>query len=127
VRSFFFGPDRVYHFDGSGGLRRAFVDGFLYRSEGSGLSRLKRERSENESVLMRSDLKTEETGAFLETMRNALGSLASSLRAGAFQVLRHAPSEEDVIARLISAIKDVLEAPSVLAGQVTRRRPSREV
>jgi hypothetical protein len=54
--SIFVGQDPVYQFDPSGRLRRAFVDGFLFRSQHSGLARLERVRTESEVQLLRYDL-----------------------------------------------------------------------
>ena len=38
--SLYFGPDPVYHFDDSARLRRAFGEGFLYRTQGTTLARI---------------------------------------------------------------------------------------
>ena len=40
--SIFLGPDAVYHFDPEGRLRRAFVDGLLFRSQHTTLAMLRR-------------------------------------------------------------------------------------
>lgn len=66
--SFYFGSDPVYQFDQNAFLRRAFLDGQLYRTQGSTLARLTRVRNASESVLQRYDLTETELKACLHTM-----------------------------------------------------------
>ncbi|MEZ6044739.1 MAG: hypothetical protein R3C11_03990 [Planctomycetaceae bacterium] len=40
----YLGPDPVYHFDAAGRLKRAYVEGLLYRTQESTLARLERLR-----------------------------------------------------------------------------------
>ena len=42
--SLYFGSDPVYQFDADGRLRRAFVDGQIWRTQGTTLAGLRRER-----------------------------------------------------------------------------------
>src|SRR5262245_3342321 len=63
--SLYFGSDPVFHFDAAGGLRRAFVDGELYRSQGTTLARLTRTRTDREVQLVRHDLSQGELEEFL--------------------------------------------------------------
>jgi len=98
--SIYFGPDPVYHFDPEGRLRRAFVDGNLYRSRGDTLSRLTRERTETTTSLVRHDLNQEELTNFLKRMRSRLEELQRQFAEGAIVVLRQVPSEADVAGRV---------------------------
>lgn len=66
--SFYFGSDPVYQFDQNGFLRRAFIDGQLYRTQGSTLARLTRVQDSAESVLQRYDLTETELAACLQKM-----------------------------------------------------------
>lgn len=75
----YFGPDPVYHFDSEGRLRRAFVDGLLYRTQGSTLASLDRQRMADETVLERSDLKADDLASFLDSMAERLAALIKSL------------------------------------------------
>lgn len=116
--SVFFGPDRVYHFDASGRLRRAFVEGFLYRSEGSTLSRLKRERSAAQTTLLRQDLQPEELQAFLAEMRFWLGNLVTQIKNGQLHVVRHIPEHENVLSEIAAAFDQPLTADPPLAPAI---------
>lgn len=77
--SIFVGPDPAYHFDHQGGLRRAFVDGALYRTAGERLSRLDRSREGGRSELHRSDLTVAETELFFNTMTRRLAGFQAAL------------------------------------------------
>jgi hypothetical protein len=64
--SVYLNPELVFHFNEHGALRRAHVDGLMYRSSPKGLSRLRRHRSgPNSSELLRADLSAEEQQEFL--------------------------------------------------------------
>lgn len=86
--SVFFGQDPVYHFNPDGQLRRAYVDGFLYRTQGDTLARLSRERSESETALLRSDLDEASLGQFQLEMRMRIAKLRHSLQTGSATALR---------------------------------------
>jgi len=77
--SVYFGQDPVYQFTPSGQLRRAYADGFLFRTQGEGLARLSRDRSPDETVLARSDLNPEELSQFLARMDDRLTRLSESI------------------------------------------------
>ena len=85
----YLGADPVYQFDPEGRLRRAFVDGFLYRTQGSTLARIHRERTETESTLVRHDLDAEELDTFLQKMRATLQTLRDELEARRQEGLAH--------------------------------------
>lgn len=100
--SVYFGQDPVYQFNPSGELRRAYCDGFLYRTQGTVLARLHRERTETETVLVRHDLSTSETDRLLDQMRTRLNSLRVALESGDVRELRRVTEEPapDFIATL---------------------------
>jgi len=116
--SVFFGPDRVYHFDASGRLRRAYVEGFLYRSEGSTLSRLQRERSAARTTLLRQDLQPEELQTFFTEMRFWLGNLVAQIKSGQLRVVRQTPEHEDVLSEIATAFERPLTADPPLAPAI---------
>ena len=66
--SLYFGADPVYHFDSAGRLKRAYCSGLLYRTQGTTLAELARERSAMETKLMRRDLGQQELADFLVKM-----------------------------------------------------------
>lgn len=102
--SLYFGSDPVYHFDSEGRLRRAFVDGNLYRSRGDTLSRLTRERTEKRTSLLRHDLEPAALSAFLSVMGERLQRLERAFDQGSVVVLRQVPAEADVISRVRQAL-----------------------
>ena len=103
--SIYFGADPVYHFDNVGGLRRAFVGGLLYRSQGDTLARLSRTRTPQAVELTRHDLEPTELEQFLSGMEARLGDLQAALVRGAVRITRQVPENEDLIARLIVEIE----------------------
>jgi len=113
--SLFFGPDEVYHLDRDGRLRRAFLNPFLYRSEGTTLSRLRRERSQTETALLRHDLDPEELRQFIDHMRQALGGLSQEIRRSQVTIRRVFPLEGNVMQELEHAIEIALAAAPPLA------------
>ena len=119
--SVYFGGDPVYHVDSSGRLRKAYAQGKLYRADRSGLAELRRRRSDDESVLLRNELSLAETRAFLETMRSELRDLSDALDAGAAHVIREHPPGADVVDRLKSRLRELVERPPSIAPGIGRR------
>ena len=73
--SVFIGQESVYQFDAEGRLRRAFSNGLLYRSEHATLAMLQRQRTETQTVLLRTDLDEDNLGLFRTEMNRVLGCL----------------------------------------------------
>lgn len=91
--SIYVGQDPVYHWDEQGRLRRAFVEGLLYRSEGETLSRLTRQHSEHVSELHRRDLDPGELAQFLSIMKDTASRISGALKSGAYRVTRSVPDQ----------------------------------
>lgn len=105
----YFDQDPVYQFDTGGRLRRAFVDGFLYRSQHSGLARLQRERTPDATHLLRHDLTPEECGDFRRALRARLRQLATDLQTGSVSTVRAVVDDEGAFrSRLEAAVAGVL-------------------
>lgn len=119
--SIFIGQDPVYQFDPEGRLRRAFVDGLLYRSQHTTLAMLKRERTETQTLLLRTDLADDALLKFRETMRRSLELLEQKLGSAAFRVVRSVPESVSHIARIQTALASVLRAESWLSPTIRRR------
>ncbi|MCA9080883.1 MAG: hypothetical protein KDA58_10010 [Planctomycetaceae bacterium] len=113
--SVYFSPDRCYHFDGCGGLRRSFVDGALYRSAGTTLSRLIRSRSSTHTYLDRYDLTAAELGEFLVIMRQHLAQLHASLVSREVTILRAVPEEGETLPELLQSVAQALDTESPLS------------
>lgn len=119
--SIFVGQDPVYQFDPSGRLRRAFVDGFLYRSQHSGLARLERVRNESEVQLLRCDLSLSECAAFRQAMKDTLSRILSQLQEKTVRVQRCVPETMDLLQKLEMTIVTVLGADEWLSPEIRRR------
>jgi hypothetical protein len=119
--SFYLDPDCVYQVDDKLQLRRAFVAGHLYRSQGTTLARMYRERSETETALMRTDLEVTEVSSFLEQMRSSLERLLSLLQSGEARVVETIPQDADVRGELQTALAQLLSRPVRLAPAIKTR------
>ena len=120
--SIFIGQDPVYQYDSEGRLRRAFVDGLLYRSQHTRLALLKRERTETETLLLRTDLDAKALQTFRETMQNSLQILRDCLETGQFTTVRSVPESVDHIARIQTALAVIRDAEPWLSPAINRRR-----
>lgn len=119
--SIFIGQDPAYQFDPEGRLRRAFVNGLLYRSQHTTLAMLKRERTETQTLLLRTDLSEDALQCFREAMRNTLKLLAQKLQFAAFRVVRSVPESISHLDRIQVALTSVLHAESWLSPTIRRR------
>ena len=118
--SVYFGSDPVYHFDSEGRLRRAFADGFLYRSQGSTLARLNRVRTERETILSRHDLSAAECEVFLTRMQDSLRKMAHALSENTVTVQAQVPADHDLRPKLLVMLRAVVDGPPRLAPQLKR-------
>lgn len=98
--SIFFGGAPVYQFNSAGQLRRAFVDGLLYKAEKGRLASLRRERTPAATQLVRSDLSDEQQQQFLAAMSTHLFDLSQALRQGRFEIVGQVPLGADVLQRV---------------------------
>ena len=119
--SIFVGQDPVYQYDPDGRLRRAFVDGLLYRSQHTTLAMLKRERTETQTILLRTDLGNTELALFQETMSDLLRLLYQKLVGSEFRTLRSVPESADHVLRILAALKTVRQADPWLSPAIRRR------
>ncbi len=113
--SIFFGGDPVYHFDSQSRLRRAFLDGNLYRSQGATLARLTRQPTPTATVLLRHDLEAAELADFLQRMRLQLARLAAAIKLGTVAIQQLIPPTADFLPELAQHLNLVLNAETPLA------------
>lgn len=106
--SVYFDQDPFYQFDSAGLLRRSFANNFLYRSQGTTLARLQRERSDGAVSLMRTDLTPYELHEFGNRMTQQLTLLKAAILSGAAQRLRTVTDLPDFDTVLIQQIDVVL-------------------
>lgn len=121
--SLYFGPDPVYHFDAAGRLRRAYVDGRLYRTQGETLARLARVRQPTATELVRHDLTRSELAEFLARMRDRLDHLCRAIAGNEAEVSQRVPAEdEQMIADLRDRLASVVPSDSPLAPRFKGKR-----
>ncbi len=113
--SIYWGSDPVHHFDTEGRLRRSYVDGQLYRTQGLTLARLTRQRSAGASELVRHDLSQHDLQGFLETMDRQLAALAEHIRSSHVQQQTQIPAQPDLLPMVLAAVQRVLNSRERLA------------
>lgn len=113
--SVYLGQDQVYHFDSDGRLRRAYLEGVLYRSAGSTLTRIARERTSTETILRTSNLTSEEAIVLVEQMRAQLDQLLTCLTTDRYQILRQVSETDDPLLLLTPLIRQAVVADPPLS------------
>jgi hypothetical protein len=120
--SLYFGEDPVYQFDETARLRRAYVGGRLFRTQGDGLAALTRARSGTETALLRHDLVRAELAEFRTQMLMRVRALRDALAQGKFEVVDQSPPDAPVAERLLKALQAVSSAAGELAPAINRMR-----
>jgi hypothetical protein len=118
--SLYFGSDPAYHFVADGALRRAFLAGDLYRSQGATLARLVRTRTGEEVQLVRHDLTVAELSQFMARMSADLACLKTAIETESARVARQVPEDADLEPKLLAALATA--AGLRLSGAVKGRR-----
>jgi hypothetical protein len=111
--SFYFGAERVYQFNTTRELRRAYIDGLLYKAERGQLVALTRERSESEVSLVRRELTSDETSAILTSLASHLDRLRDALQAQACTLIGQVPDDRDVEGRIKDWLVALSSSPQV--------------
>ena len=112
--SFYFDQDPVYHFNSTGQLRRAFLDGRLLKAEKGHLVGLERRRAGGEVQLLRHELTDSEAEHLLANLKDLLARLLSDLLQNHFQVIGQVPDSGGVAEQ----IRDWLtEHPTISIAQ----------
>jgi hypothetical protein len=120
--SVYFGADPVFHFDANAGLRRAFVAGSLWRTQGDTLARLTRVRTSDRTELARHDLTGDELAAFRAEMLGRLEHLSQCLERRQSQVVRQIPSDAEVTTDIAAALRRALTSEVWLAPRIAGKR-----
>ena len=126
----YFGSDPMYRFDEQGRLRRAFVNGMLFRTTGETLAMMERHSSRNQtdpqrnsnSYLLRRDLSPDELDAFRRRLRFELEDLRIGLDQG--EILRQYPIKAvGLTFEFHFAVKQALDTDShdFLAPEIVHR------
>ncbi|QDT44185.1 hypothetical protein Pan241w_42930 [Gimesia alba] len=123
--SFYFGSDPVYQFDQDGFLRRAYLEGALYRTQGNTLARLTRVRNSEESILNRYDLSITEVESLLQTMAERFRRLESTLlEDSGVQTIQTLPenAERELCDQIQAHVQLVLQHSDQLAPRIRGKR-----
>lgn len=118
--SVYFDQDPVFQFDTEGRLRRAYRGGLLYRTQGNTLAELRRERTVEQTTLVRRDLAADEVAEFLARMDHHLKRLATTVElAGPLEVV---PTGADLTREICAGIQQILAQKTRLAPAIAARR-----
>lgn len=120
--SIYLGPDRVYHFDNENRLRRAYVDGQLFRTQGTTLAVMERHRSVKAITLQRHDLSTAELETFRNECRTHLERFFASLNSTHFTIMRVEETRHCKLATLQERLEDALTNNLPLAPPIAGKR-----
>jgi hypothetical protein len=96
----FIGQQRVYQFTSAGALRRAYIDGLLYKAQAGRLVAMRRERTPEAVNLVSSPLDVNATKEFLAQMRGHLDALQRALQSNEYAVLGQVPAEANILERV---------------------------
>lgn len=105
--SVYFDQDPFYQFDLSGLLRRSYADGLLFRSQGDTLAKIKRQRSDGQVTLLRTDLTSTELQDFRASMQLRLQLLKNAIQSKTAVRLRSVtemPNFDTTLTKQIDAI-----------------------
>lgn len=105
----YFAQDPFYQFAPDGLLRRAYENGFLYRSQTTTLARLNRTRTAQQTTLNRNDLNPTELQGFRCRMTARLQCFVEQLEAGTTQRLRSVTDKSNFDTILIEALNHILQ------------------
>lgn len=120
--SVFFDQDPVYQYDNQGQLRRAYLGGLLYRTQGNTLAQLKRVRTETQTVLQREDLNSDQLAGFLTTMSEFISRLLTAFENGTVTVLETIPDDPAIADQVTTALRQVTASDVALAPAMPTRR-----
>jgi hypothetical protein len=116
--SFYFTPEHVYHFNAAGQLRRAYVDGRLYKASGGRLTSMLRRRTPSAVLLESHELTDQETSAFVAALEKQLQLLDVCLRENNYERLEQVPADGSLVDRigqwlaLHGAVVSIAQSPS---------------
>lgn len=121
--SIYVGQELMLQFTPAGGLRRAFRDGELYRTQGTALSRLKRQRTDTESLLLRSDLSESELAEFRSFVHQTVRRLLAAISSDEAVAQRCVPQDgEALVSRMVETMTQILNAAEFLAPAIVKRQ-----
>ncbi len=111
--SLFVSQNEVYQFDVAGAWRRSYLSGRLLKAEGGRLVELTRERSANQTILLRRDLSDAEFTTLCAQLHDRLITFADRLsRPGDYTVVGQVSATgTDVVRRFVDWLRVMLAQP----------------
>lgn len=110
--SVYFGAEPAYHFNTRHELRRAFVEGQLWKAQAGRLVALSRERTEDQVQLTPQPLTDAQQQLALDALGTRLRQLATELsRTDTYSLVGQVPDEVDVLARVrgwLAGLRDTI-------------------
>ncbi len=98
--SLYFGEDPVFHFNGAGELRRAFVAGQLIKATRGRMVGLQRNPAASAIELAAHDLGESLQQQLLDDLARRLAQVCAALASGTFTLIGQEPPKGDALARL---------------------------
>lgn len=121
--SIYLGVDSVFQFNDRGQLRRSYRNGLLYRTQGSTLAEMRRDRSSaDQLVLQRRDLADGELDKFLDEMTTRLHELQQRLSARSYETMECIPADADLVPEFLEAFEVIFSAEPHLAPAIPGKR-----
>lgn len=129
--SIYFGQDVHYQFDSEGCLRRAFIEPFLYRAQYGTLVQLERNRTAEQTQLLRQNLSDAESEAVILECHARLNSVVAALQDKRLSVVRAVCSgqtrtEQDLLQRIQATLSRVLRRKNEWFSRTIKGRRFRE-
>ena len=93
--SVYFGADPVYHFNSRGELRRAFIDGLLWKADRGRLVRMRRARSPEQTLLMATTVEADEQATRLARLQAELATFIDSVKREQTQLIESVGPQAD--------------------------------
>ena len=106
--SIYIGQDPFFQFDSENRLRRALENGLLYRSNGTSLTVLKRERTQSRTTLIRHDLTVAELESFRRRTCTQLTNFLDRLNQSVYFVSRIVTDNDDFSGLVTTRIRQFL-------------------
>lgn len=120
--SLYDGQDWFWQVDNENRIRRGFESPHLYRTQGTVLACLTRERTADETILHRTDLDAQATEAMLADVHQRLTTLLEQCRTGVYVSERVFPEEPTTATLLLDRLAILVNQPLKLAPRIPGKR-----